>query len=195
MLIYREARISDVTRGDLVAIEVPGIYITGTVTSTNPANGTLSFVPLTCAKQPEGGAGFGILGLYHPAGANAITLDMSGATLSKAVDSEAAVTYPLTWQRIVELEPRVGVLLTGIQAECPTEWTWLRIWYGYKERLSEFVGWDREAAAYPELRSSAAYDIVYNKLLDCLTDLIPTAKSDRSESTCESASAVNEPMT
>ena len=175
MLIYREANISEIMKGDLVALEMPGMYISGTAVDTNTAHGTLSFVPLVCAKQPEGGTGFGIFGFDHSAGTNAVTLDTSGARLSKAVDSEAAVTYPLTWERIVELEPWVAVLLTEIQAECPTEWTWLRIWYRYKERLSELVGWYREAGSCPELSSSAAYNIVYQKLLDHLMDRISPA--------------------
>jgi hypothetical protein len=177
MLIHREANISEIARGDLVAIELPGMYISGTVTDTDPAQGTLTFVPLACAEQSEGGTGFGIFGLKQSRGENAIILDTGGIKISKAVDSEAAVTDPLTWERIIELEPRVAVFLTEIQAECPTDWNWPQVWYGYKERLSDLVGWDREKASHPELRSSAAYNIVYHKLLDCLIDRIPPDKT------------------
>jgi hypothetical protein len=66
------------------------------------------------------------------------------------------------------LEPEVLVLLDDIRTERPHENNYFQIWYGYKERLSELVGWCREASANPELRSSVAYNIVYYKLLENL---------------------------
>jgi hypothetical protein len=60
-----------------------------------------------CATQPDGGAGFGITWFEQPAATKTIGLGKGGVKLSKAVDSEAAVTYPLTRETIAELEPKV----------------------------------------------------------------------------------------
>jgi hypothetical protein len=99
-----------------------------------------------------------------------VTPGKDGVKVLKAVDSEAAVTQPLTWKRIAELEPKVLGLLEGIKAERPHEGNYLWIWRNYKQRLSELVGWDREATTLPALRSSAAYNIVYDTLLHNLKD-------------------------
>ena len=176
MRIFEGVGLAEISTGGVVAIELPDMCVTGTVAATNLAEETLSFVPFAYAKRPESGTGFGISWFQQPAGIKTIELGESGIRLSKAVDSEAAVTYPMTWERIAELEPGVAILLTEIQAECPTEWNYLCIWYGYKARLCQLVGWDREAVPHPELRSSAAYNIVYHKLLDCLIDRIPSGK-------------------
>jgi hypothetical protein len=88
----------------------------------------------------------------------------------KAVDPEAVVAEPLTWDRIAELEPKVSELLDEIKAECPREHDYLLVWSTYKGRLCELVGWGRTATSYPALRSSAAYDVVYYKLLNGLKD-------------------------
>jgi hypothetical protein len=99
-----------------------------------------------------------------------VTPGKDGVKVLKAVDSEAGVTEPLTWERITELEPRVLGLLEEIKAERPHEGNYLWIWRNYRQRLSELVGWGRTATAYPELRSSCAYNIVYDKLLHSLKD-------------------------
>ena len=178
MRIFEEVALTEISTGDVVAIELPDMCVSGTVAATNPAQGTLSFVPFAYAKRPESGTGFGISWFQQPTGVKTIGLGESGIRLSKTVDSEAAVTYPLTWERIAELEPGVAVLLSEIQAECPTYWNHLRIWGAYKERLSDLVGWFREEPSHPELRSSEAYNIVYHKLLDCLKDPIAAGEID-----------------
>jgi hypothetical protein len=88
----------------------------------------------------------------------------------KAVDSEAAITGPLSWDRIAQLEPEVLRLLQEIKAERPHELNYLWIWGNYKTKLCDLVGWDREATMHPELRSSRAYSIVYDMLLHNLRD-------------------------
>ena len=80
------------------------------------------------------------------------------------------MTEPLTWETIEEFEPDVLVLLNEIKTERPHEHNYLSIWQKYKERLSNLVGWWRDKTAHPQLRSSAAYNIVYRKLLDNLRD-------------------------
>jgi hypothetical protein len=172
MRILEEVTLAEISTGDIVAIHLPGMCVSGTVTATSPAQRTLSFVPFARTKQPESGTGFGITWFQQPATIQTIGLNESGIKLSKAVDSEAGVTYPLTWESIAELEPGVAILLTEIQGEYPTEWNYVRIWYGYKERLSGIVGWGREEASHPELRSSEAYNVVYHNLLDCLINQI-----------------------
>ena len=91
-----------------------------------------------------------------------------GVRLLKAIDSEAAITEPLTWEHIAVLEPQVLDLVSEIKDEHPSEANHLFLWRKYKERLCEMVGWDRESSEYPELRSSMAYDIVYDVLLHAL---------------------------
>jgi len=179
MRIFEEVTLAQIEKGDLVQIELPEMCVTGTVTATNPAQGTLSFVPFACAKPSESGSGFGISWFQQPAAIKTIGLGESGIKLAKAVDSEAAVTYPLTWEQIAELEPGVAALLTEIQTECPTYWNHLRVWGAYKERLSDLVGWFRKKPSHPELRSSEAYNIVYHKLLDSLKD--PASVGERDE--------------
>src|SRR5580700_4674490 len=104
MRILEEVTLAEISTGDIVAIELPDMCVTGTVTATNPTQRTLSFVPFVCAKRPESGIGFGISWFQQPAGIKTIGIDKGSAKLSKAVDSEAAVTCPLTWEGIAELE-------------------------------------------------------------------------------------------
>jgi hypothetical protein len=176
MLTFSEATLAEISKGDLVEIELEDLRAVGQVTGTNLSRGTISFVPLVRVEPSANGTGSKILGLQQPAPTITTELGKSGIKLFKAVDSEAAITYPLTWERIVKLEPGVEALLKEIQAECPTDGNYLRIWYGYKEHLSELVGWDRKEASHPQLHSSAAYNIVYHKLLDGLRDPIPLGK-------------------
>jgi hypothetical protein len=63
------------------------------------------------------------------------------------------------------LEPQVKKLLDEIRTERPHENIYFQIWYGYKERLLDPVGWWRKAPAHPQLRSTIAYNIAYYKLL------------------------------
>jgi hypothetical protein len=125
-------------------------------TNTNVEHGTIGFVPSICST----------------ADSEVLTVEPGkrGVRVFKQVDSEAAVTEPLTWESIAKLEPEVLVLLDEIKTERPNEHNYFSIWRKYKERLSELVGWSPEATTYPQLRSSAAYNVVYHKLLDNLKD-------------------------
>jgi hypothetical protein len=150
-----------------------GVHIAAAVVGTNLDYGTLGFVPLGYAEPTKDGTGFTLAHCRPPTPASevlTVTPGKNGVKIFKTVDSEAAVADPLTWESIAELEPKVLVLLREIKAEPPHEYDYLSIWRRYKERLSDLVGWDAETAAHPELRSSAAYDIVYHKLLDSLKD-------------------------
>jgi hypothetical protein len=80
-----------------------------------------------------------------------------GLKLAKAV--------PLTWEEISELEPRVLVLLDQIKSERPTMRNFLGIWLKYLEQFSAIVGFRREDATHPELRSETTYKTVYEKLV------------------------------
>jgi hypothetical protein len=88
----------------------------------------------------------------------------------KLVGPEDAVTVPLTWERIVELEPGVLVLLEKVKAERPNWKNLFQIWMKYREELSALVGWRREDATHPELRSTAAFNLAQDKLLNSLRE-------------------------
>ncbi len=169
MLIYQEAAIADIKIGDLIEVEMNGVHIGAKVIGRDLEQGTLSVVPYSYAIPS--GSGF-VMSPRPPAMEPGVLTVRpgNGVRVLKAVDSEAAVTEPLTWERIAELEPGVLVLLEEIKAERPREYNDLLIWRNYKQRLCELVGWDREATSYPELRSSCAYNIVYDKLLNSLRD-------------------------
>lgn len=154
MLLYVEVPLAELTRRDRVAIEVGGESIPGFVVGTNLEHGTLCFWPAI------GGESDSEVFTVEPG--------KHGMKVLKQIDSEEAVTEQMTWESIAELEPQVLVLLNEIRTERPHEHNYFQIWYGYKERLSDLVGWCREISANPELRSSVAYNIVYRKLLENL---------------------------
>lgn len=154
MLLYVEVSLDELTTGERVAIEVEGTEIPGFVVGTNLEHGTLGF--------------WSSIGRESDSEVFTVEPGKHGVKVLKQIDSEAAVTKPLTWESIAELEPQVSALLNEIRTERPHEGNYFSIWYGYKDRLSELVGWWREASANPELRSSVAYNIVYRKLLENL---------------------------
>jgi hypothetical protein len=168
MLVYQEAAIEEIKIGDLVEVEMDGVHLGARVVGCDLERGALGIVPYSYAEPSENGSGF----VMTPCRCEVLTVTpgKGGVKLRKAVDSEAAVTEPLTWENIAELEPQVLGLLDEIKAERPREGNCLWIWGKYKQRLSELVGWGREAATHPALRSSAAYNIVYDKLLNSLSD-------------------------
>jgi len=168
MLIYQEVVIEEIKIGDLVEVEMGGAHLGARVVGCDLERGALRVVPYGYAGPSENGSGF----VLNPCRGEALTVTpgKGGVKVRKAVDSEAAVTEPLTWETIAQREPKILGLLKEIKAERPREGNYLWIWGKYKQRLSELVGWDREAAAHPELRSSAAYNVVYHKLLNSLRD-------------------------
>jgi hypothetical protein len=168
MLIYQEAAIEEIKIGDFIEVEADGVHLGAKVVGCDLERGALGIVPYSYAEPSENGSGFVITPCRGEV--LTVTLGKSGVKVRKAIDSEAAVTAPLTWEKVAELEPKISGLLEEIKAERPREGNYLWIWGKYKQRLSELVGWGREVATHPELRSSAAYNIVYDKLLHNLRD-------------------------
>lgn len=79
-----------------------------------------------------------------------------------------------TWQRLVEIEPRLAALEGEIRAIKPGRGFCANaVWYGYarrpslKDRMSRLVGWD---ATNPALRDPKAYDVAYQHLYKLLPD-------------------------
>jgi hypothetical protein len=170
MLVYQEVPISEIQTGDLVEVEMKDAHVGAKVVGCNLELGEITIVPYSYAARF--GSGF-VIGHRPPAmksGVLTIRPGESGLKVLKAVDSEAAVVEPLTWERIAELEPGVVMLHDEIRTEHPHEGNYLAIWRKYKLRLSALVGWERVAATHPELRSSRAYNIVYDTLLNRLSD-------------------------
>jgi hypothetical protein len=173
MLIYTEVTLAELSRGDHVVVEISEVQIAASVVGTDLEQDVLAFVPLSFAEPTENGAGFTIARCHpvtHDSKVFAVTPGKSEVRLFKTKDFEVPVTEPLTWEYIAELEPRVLQLLVEIKTEYPTEANYQLVWRNYKERLSELVGWGREATAHPELQSPPAYDVVYDKLLHALRD-------------------------
>lgn len=173
MSIYTEVALAELSRGDHVIVEIGEVQIVAAVVGTNLELNGLAFVPVAYVGPTENGAGF-IVARCPPVTRDSKILNVSpgkeGARVLKVTDSEAGFTEPLTWEHIAELEPRVLQLLDQIKTERPHDGNYLWIWYRYKDRLSELVGWGRETTSHPELQSSAAYDIVYDMLLHTLRD-------------------------
>jgi hypothetical protein len=89
--------------------------------------------------------------------------------------SKALPARELSWERIVEIEPRLRqaeMELSAMTRKNKKPFCANAIWYGYrdpafsyKERVNRYTGWHAEK---PELRSPAAYDIAYDHLYDLL---------------------------
>jgi hypothetical protein len=85
--------------------------------------------------------------------------------------SKALPAKELSWERIVEIEPRLAAAEHDIKAvgrKRGKPFCANAIWYGYldpafsfKERVNCYAGWE---AKKPELRSPEAYDIAYDYL-------------------------------
>jgi hypothetical protein len=173
MLIYTEVALADVSSGDHAALEIGEAQITGFVVATDVERELLLFAPLTYSEVTANATG-STLAFFSPEVSDAkvfsVSTGNSEVRLLKAIDSEASVTKPLTWERIVELEPKLLDLLKQVENAPPSEENHLFVWRRYKERLSELIGWERKNSEYPELRSSMAYEIVYDVLLNALGD-------------------------
>ena len=80
---------------------------------------------------------------------------------------------PLTWEVLVELEPRLESLLNRVLAARPTRRrgaNYEGIWGQFKDPLSDLVGYFLPSNRDPRLRSTEAYDVAYKKLHNALHD-------------------------
>jgi hypothetical protein len=82
----------------------------------------------------------------------------------------------VTWQDMVEVEPRLGELLwkarqAGARCHC-----WLdvdRVFVSIRYSIVELVGFTGKNHAHPVLGSTEAYQVVYWKLYDAVAGLLP----------------------
>ena len=81
--------------------------------------------------------------------------------------------YGVTWEELVELEPRLGDLLHRVESARPTEgateFDYERSWMHFKEPIADLVGWHRKSGD-EKLRTCYAYEIAYYTLLNVLHD-------------------------
>jgi hypothetical protein len=110
----------------------------------------------------------------------------AGGQAAKATpwpDSASALPpSELSWERIVEIEPRLRAAEREIKAIAHSDSAFPRgepfcanaIWYGYldpsfslKARVRRYTGWHAEK---PELRSQAAYRLAYEHLYNLLPE-------------------------
>jgi hypothetical protein len=88
------------------------------------------------------------------------------------------VDQSLTWNTLVELEPRLPQLYHRAKAikdhRRTKSFCANQVWYGtaysgsLKDRLCVLVGWERLGSGDPRLKTSEAYDLAYDKLYDVL---------------------------
>lgn len=78
--------------------------------------------------------------------------------------------HSLTWNELVELEPRLDDLLAKVRAAKPADpyneyYNWEGDWGEFKPLITKLVGWFRRDDPDSILRSTEAYQIVYHTLL------------------------------
>ncbi len=88
---------------------------------------------------------------------------------------DAILEKDLTWEKLVEIEPRLGQLLAEVRKVkddkqmagfCANNvWFGNNRHHGFKPRMYVLVG---RASVHPQLRSSTAYSMAYAKLYDAL---------------------------
>lgn len=97
-----------------------------------------------------------------------------------------------TFEDLVKIEPRLGVLLSQIKKEKRVEqWEecWFQRWYGngdrsgYKQKMMKLVGWFSEKDN-PKLKTISAYELAYLTLCDslpscdtCMCDTCPDSQN------------------
>jgi len=75
-----------------------------------------------------------------------------------------------TWDKLVELEPRLAALLGEVRAAKPSDpydeyYNWEGDWAQFKSPINKLVGWHRTGCCHIMLKTGAAYRVVYFKLL------------------------------
>ena len=82
-------------------------------------------------------------------------------------------TRGLTWDEMVEIEPRLDDLLERVECSRPSEdrsnFNYEICWGRFKEPLAELVGWHRRRGD-ERLRTTQAYDTAYRTLWKALHD-------------------------
>jgi hypothetical protein len=81
--------------------------------------------------------------------------------------------HKLTWERLVEMEPRLEALLFDAKASRPRRkrgFNYELAWCEFKLPVAKLVGWHRRDDCDPLLKSQAAYDVAYWKLYHALHD-------------------------
>jgi hypothetical protein len=96
-------------------------------------------------------------------------MSKSAGQMAKAAWSEPEFHW-LTWEWLAEHDYRLEPLRKRAEAfdyEAATDWEWLKFWYEeMKPALSVIVGWELRDKAGDPFCSSAAYDVVYETLLE-----------------------------
>jgi hypothetical protein len=75
--------------------------------------------------------------------------------------------HDLTWERLVELEPRLEALLMDVQATRPHRkrgFNYEVAWGQFKQPIATLVGWHRWDNCDPIIKTQKAYDVAYWKL-------------------------------
>jgi anti-anti-sigma regulatory factor len=89
---------------------------------------------------------------------------------------EVQRTYGVTWNQLVDLEPRLATLLWRTRmavAKCSTLTDTLRVFGPVRDELAGLIGFAGKHHRHPILGSAAAYAVAYWKLYDAVAHLLP----------------------
>jgi hypothetical protein len=83
--------------------------------------------------------------------------------------------HKLTWEQLVELEPRLDDLLFQAELTRPEpdeaeDFNYEGAWGRFKQPIANLVGYFRRDNCDPQLKTNAAYDVAYWKLWHALHD-------------------------
>jgi hypothetical protein len=170
MLIYERVPFEKVQIGDRIRVEVNRVEIVAKVVASDYGQGTLRITPYAYVVSSRGGSS--MRSCPRALMSRACVVQMGGKEISvlRPFGFRSAYAVALTWEQIAELEPRVLIMLDQIKSERPTIRNFVGIWLKYLDQLSALLGFGREDATHPELRSDAAYKTVHEKLLNSLRD-------------------------
>jgi hypothetical protein len=99
-------------------------------------------------------------------------------------------THGITWNELVELEPKLAQLLWEARRACLSCRRWSdvdRIFFPMRNSLAELVGFSRRHHWHPVLASLGAYEVAYWKLYITLAVSLPSRARSAAGAVWESA--------
>jgi hypothetical protein len=90
----------------------------------------------------------------------------------------------VTWQDLVELEPRLGELLWRARQAGASCHVWSdvhRVFSPFRKSLAERLGFAGDHRRHPILGSTGAYQVAYWKLYDAVAGLLPRRAASAAE--------------
>jgi hypothetical protein len=85
-------------------------------------------------------------------------------------------TFEVTWEQLVELEPRLETLLERVRLAAAGYRTYTdvdRVFGPFRNELAALVGFAGKHFSHPVLGSTGAYEVAYWKLYDAVVGSLP----------------------